>query len=247
MLVRNNKIKLNEARESTIILSETNENFIILDDNTYCKKEDINKIGNQISKYNYRVKIVTINHLMEKIKSYLYLKNINLKDYTIVTVGEGGKRAFEALNQKASEVIEVKWSRNWNSEISNEFITNIEKFNFKLKKIIIIEDVIATGETLFNIISEIQKMGGDVKKIICAIISESSPLIDKSFKETIVAMKILSDDNQDPFWYPAIYSTRHLFYGDAEMPKFYEILNEKYFGNKKIENEIKKMRGEQEC
>ena len=62
MLVRNNKIKLNEARESTIILSETNENFIILDDNTYCKKEDINKIGNQISKYNYRVKIVTITH-----------------------------------------------------------------------------------------------------------------------------------------------------------------------------------------
>lgn len=247
MLVKNKKIQLNEAKEDTIILSKTNKNFIILDDNTYCNKEDIDKIGDQISKYDYHVKIVTINYLMKEISNYLYLKNIDLKNYTIVAVGEGGKRAFEALNKEALEVIEVKWSRNWKSGVSNEFITNIEKFDFNSKNIIIIEDVIATGETLFNIISEIQKRGGTVKKIICAIISASSPLIDKSFKETIVAMKILSDNNKDPFWYPAIYSTRHLFYGDEEMPRFYEILNEKYFGDKKIENEIKKMRGERKC
>lgn len=244
MLVNNKKIQLDKAKENTTILSEIKENFIILDDNTYPNKRDINRIGEEISKYDYKVKILSINNLMEKVRNYLYLKNINLKDYTIVTVGEGGKQVFKALNKDALEVIEIKWSRNWKSEISNEFITNIETFNFKSKNIILIEDVIATGETLYNIIFEIKRKGGNVKKIICAIINESSPLIDKSFAETIVAAKIMSKDSENPFWYPAIYSTRHLFYGDEEMPKFYEVLNDKYFKDDKIEREIKKMRSE---
>ena len=244
MLVNNKKIQLDKAKENTTILSEIKENFIILDDNTYPNKKNINRIGEEISKYDYKVKILSINNLMEKVRNYLYLKNINLKDYTIVTVGEGGKQVFKALNKDALEVIEIKWSRNWKSEISNEFITNIEAFNFKSKNIILIEDVIATGETLYNIIFEIKRKGGNVKKIICAIINESSPLIDKSFAETIVAAKIISKDSENPFWYPAIYSTRHLFYGDEEMPKFYEVLNDKYFKDDKIEREIKKMRSE---
>ena len=244
MLVNNKKIQLDKAKENTTILSEIKENFIILDDNTYPNKKNINRIGEEISKYDYKVKILSINNLMEKVRNYLYLKNINLKDYTIVTVGEGGKQVFKALNKDALEVIEIKWSRNWKSEISNEFITNIEAFNFKSKNIILIEDVIATGETLYNIIFEIKRKGGNVKKIICAIINESSPLIDKSFAETIVAAKIISKDSENPFWYPAIYSTRHLFYGDEEMPKFYEVLNDKYFKDDKIEKEIKKMRSE---
>lgn len=244
MLVNNKKIQLDKAKENTTILSEIKENFIILDDNTYPNKKNINRIGEEISKYDYKVKILSINNLMEKVRNYLYLKNINLKDYTIVTVGEGGKQVFKALNKDALEVIEIKWSRNWKSEISNEFITNIETFNFKSKNIMLIEDVIATGETLYNIIFEIKRKGGNVKKIICAIINESSPLIDKSFAETIVATKIISKDSENPFWYPAIYSTRHLFYGDEEMPKFYEVLNDKYFKDDKIEREIKKMRSE---
>lgn len=244
MLVNNKKIQLDKAKENTTILSEIKENFIILDDNTYPNKKNINRIGEEISKYDYKVKILSINNLMEKVRNYLYLKNINLKDYTIVTVGEGGKQVFKALNKDALEVIEIKWSRNWKSEISNEFITNIETFNFKSKNIILIEDVIATGETLYNIIFEIKRKGGNVKKIICAIINESSPLIDKSFAETIVAAKIISKDSENPFWYPAIYSTRHLFYGDEEMPKFYEVLNDKYFKDDIIEREIKKMRSE---
>ena len=244
MLVNNKKIQLDKAKENTTILSEIKENFIILDDNTYPNKKNINRIGEEISKYDYKVKILSINNLMEKVRNYLYLKNINLKDYTIVTVGEGGKQVFKALNKDALEVIEIKWSRNWKSEISNEFITNIEAFNFKSKNIILIEDVIATGETLYNIIFEIKRKGGNVKKIICAIINESSPLIDKSLAETIVAAKIISKDSENPFWYPAIYSTRHLFYGDEEMPKFYEVLNDKYFKEDKIEKEIKRIRSE---
>lgn len=244
MLLNNKKIQLDKAKENTTILSEIKENFIILDDNTYPNKKNINRIGEEISKYDYKVKILSINNLMERVRNYLYLKNINLKDYTIVTVGEGGRQVLKALNKDALEVIEIKWSRNWKSEISNEFITNIETFNFKSKNIILIEDVIATGETLYNIIFEIKRKGGNVKKIICAIINESSPLIDKSFAETIVAAKIISKDSENPFWYPAIYSTRHLFYGDEEMPKFYEVLNDKYFKDDKIEKEIKKMRSE---
>ena len=120
----------------------------------------------------------------------------------------------------------------------------MEKYDFANKKIILIEDVIATGETLFNVISEIEKRGGKIKIIIATIINEGSPLVNKSFKYTLVSKKIKNNKwNKDPYWFPAIYSTRHLFYGDNEMKNFYKIFNEKYFnGSNKIENEIKKMR-----
>lgn len=242
MLIDNKEIKFDKVKKNTIVLSEVKENFIILDDNTYPNKESIYEIGEEISKYNYKIKILSINDLMKKIKNYLNLKKIYLKNYTIVTVGQGGKQVFKALNEDALEVIEINWSRNWKNEIANEFITDINNFNFESKNIILIEDVIATGQTLYNIILEIKKKGGNVKKIISAIINESSPLIDKSFVETIVATKIKSKYSEDPFWYPAIYSTRHLFYGDEEMPKFYEILNDKYFKDNKIEKKIKKVR-----
>ena len=96
MLLNNKKIQLDKAKENTTILSEIKENFIILDDNTYPNKKNINRIGEEISKYDYKVKILSINNLMERVRNYLYLKNINLKDYTIVTVGEGGRQVLKA-------------------------------------------------------------------------------------------------------------------------------------------------------
>ena len=244
MHILNRKIELKDAKNKTIILSETDKNFIILDDNTYKNKINIELLKTKIETYGYNVKIFSIVELMKKVKYFLKSKKINLNNFSIVTVGQGGKQAYIALNEKAKEEIEIKWSREWNGENSNQFATNIEKFDLKSKNIIIFEDVIATGETLFNVTSEIKKRGGDVKGIICAIINGNSPLINKNFAKTIAAVKINSKDTNDLFWYPAIYSTRHLFYGDQEMPRFYELLNDKYFRDNKIEKEIKKMRSE---
>ena len=55
MLLNNKKIQLDKAKENTTILSEIKENFIILDDNTYPNKKNINRIGEEISKYDYKV------------------------------------------------------------------------------------------------------------------------------------------------------------------------------------------------
>ena len=197
-----------------------------------------------ISQYGYKTIIINIEDLMKKIEEYINLEEKELNNYTIVTVGQGGKTAANNIFKDNKERINIKWSRDWQKDNSNKFITDIENFCFKSKKIILVEDVIATGETIFNIVSEIEKRGGDVQKIICGIINDGSPLLFHSFKPTIVAVKTKSIDAKDPFWYPAIYSTRHLFFGDSEMPDFYNTLKEKYFEDDKIEKTIKNLRGE---
>ena len=244
MLVSNRKFDEKSLNNNTKILCNVEADFIILNDNTYINLEHICKIKRFIESYNYRVEILLLNQLMESIKEYLKSLEIELKNYTIVAIGEGGKKAVEALNLNLN-FSELKWSRVWKNNVSEKFITNVEEFDYSNKEIILIEDVIATGETLFNVVSEIEKRGGKIIKIISAIINEGSPLSTKSFKETIISKKIKNKFRKDPYWYPAIYSTRHLFYGDNEMPNFYKIFNEKYFRNEdKIEKEIKKMRSE---
>lgn len=60
---------------------------------------------------------------------------------------------------------------------------------------------------------------------------------------SITVIKKPKDKDLDPFWYPPIYSLRHLIRGDEEMPEIYNVLNEKYFNNEdKVEKLIKRIR-----
>lgn len=249
------KIKIQECHFEQLdkevkILEVVNSDFVILDDNSYSDVEDIHAVSKEIEKYKYTVNNINISDVMHRVASYLeknieFSKNVDL----IIAVGEGGTRTLEALNKfniyNNLEQKFIVWSRNWKGESSNEFITNIERIKLQGRKIILIEDVIATGETLYNIREKIKQMGGEVKGIISAIISYESPIKNKSFCKMIVGTEIKSNNKniKDPFWYPPIYSLRHLFYGDKEMPYFYKTLNKRYFNNESnVENLIKKRR-----
>ena len=81
--------------------------------------------------------------------------------------------------------------------------------------------------------------------IASSLIQESSPIIHQSFSPTFSSVMIRKpkDTSLDPFWYPPIYSLRHLMHGDDEMNSFYKVLNEKYFNNNdKVERAIKRVR-----
>lgn len=242
----NNKIE----NYNTVYINENKGTFILLDDYTKIKKSNLNNVKDLISKYDYNVEYIKLNCLGKNILKYLYAKKIEINFDTICLVGTGGSRMFDSMKKdnifKDKEIIYLKWSRIWENDKSVEFDTNIEKYNFKGKKIMLIEDVIASGETLYNIYLKILELGGEVSCIITALIQECSPLIKKSFAPIYAGVKIKSNskEDQDVYWYPPIYSLRHILYGDEEMENFYEVISDRYFNKEKdLEKLIKSFRG----
>ena len=228
----------------TSYLDTCQNNFIVLNDFTSKITFKTRKIFKKINKYNYHVKVLNIKKIAKRVEKYLIKQDLEFD--TILTAGEGGKQFFKGMrNFENKDVIYLKWHRIWDKNVSLGFESDIDNYDLTNKKILIIEDVIASGNTLINLINNIENRNGQVVGICASLIQETSPLIKMSIKPTIVGVKInkTSDASLDPFWYPPIYSLRHLLWGDKEMPLFYEILNEKYFqNNNDIEILIKKVR-----
>ena len=228
----------------TIYLDACPNNFIILNDSTSKINFKIRKIFKKINKYNYHVKVLNIKRIAKRVEKYVMKQNLDFD--TILTAGEGGKQFFIGMRNFANKnVIYLKWHRIWNKDKSLGFESDIDNYDLTNKKILIMEDAIASGNTLINLINDIEKRNGQVVGICASLIQETSPLIKMSIKPTIVGVKInkTSDTSLDPFWYPPIYSLRHLLWGDEEMPLFYQTLNAKYFqNNNDIETLIKKVR-----
>ena len=242
--------KVEKSLDKDVIkLGYNSNNFIVLDDSTVIKKSKLDKIINEIEKYNYKVNIVYMTEIAKKIEEYINDNNC-LKDIdTVILLGEGGTRFFKYINANNvfsnKEVYRIKWSRLWNGDKSEYFTTNIDDFDIRNKKILIIEDVVASGETLLNINDYLQKYNNQIELLITCLIQECSPLINQSFCKTIAGevIKEISNGEDDPFWYPPIYSLRHLLYGDEEMPNIYDNLNKRYFnGDDDVERIIKEVR-----
>lgn len=235
MIIKEEKLNNYRLTFNSIHLSNCNDNFIILDDKSYIINKEFENITNAIKKYNYNVKIIDINYASSILLQYLKKKNIIFD--TVVLVGTGGKNTFSPIKNDTffdrKEIIELQWHRKWNNSKSLGFETNINNFDFKDKKIMLFEDVIASGSTIFTLKNLIEKNGGKVIGISSILIQETSPLINKSFCNTYSSIMINKpeDINLDPFWYPPIYSLRHLLHGDDEMPNIYDELNKHYFNN----------------
>ena len=244
-LIKEKKYKEKDLNSKTITKEKNKNNFIILDDKTERITKDYRKVFQEINQYGYQVDVVDIKNSANQILEELKTKEFD----TIVTVGEGGRQVLSSMKKNAflrkKEIILLKWSRKWQEDKALGFSTDIDDYDFKGKRIMILEDVIASGNTLFTLKNEIEKRKGKVEGIYSSLIQESSPLVKKSFcpVTSIVMIASPSDKSLDPFWYPPIYSLRHLIRGDEEMPAFYKVLNEKYFKNEnRIEKMIKRIR-----
>ena len=146
-------------------------------------------------------------------------------------VGEGGERFFNAI-QKHKQLKNVEflvWHRVWSGEKEVGIETNIDQLQLCNKKIVLIEDVVASGETILKIIAKLQQKGCTVTKVVAAIMSGNSKLLHSDNVNIKYARVVGKKNSKDAFWFPAIYSYRHLFFGDEEMPKIYEIMQDKYF------------------
>ena len=238
---------LDSLTQKVVVIDELKEDFIILNDGTKILSNNLQRIISSINKYGYSAYVEDMLLEANQIKNYglNIFENFDL----VVSVGEGGKKFLTHLLQTGifnKEVINLIWHRVWNKEKSKGFETDIENYDFKGKRILLIEDVIASGKSLYCLKKELEKMGAKVIGVICGIINESSPLINNSFITTLSAKKLkTTNSNLDPFWFPPLYSLRHLIYGDEEMPDIYNEMNKYYFNNNRdVENLIKEIRNE---
>lgn len=244
MIIKEKKFTSDKLIYKTTCHKDCTGNFIVLDDKTYRIDKNVTTIFKKIGTYDYNVFVVNPDNYKSEL-----LDSINNFDYdVIVTVGTGGKQIFSVIKDKLSNhnIINIIWNRAWHNSDSVGFNTNINSFVFKNKKILLVEDVIASGNTLWTLKEEIERLNGTVVGIVSMLIQESSPLFDKSFVPMIslVYVKKPLDANLDPFWFPPIYSLRHLLFGDEEMEEFYDSFNKYYFNNsKEIEDIIKSLRG----
>jgi len=251
MIIKEKKYNNNDLIFNTIYLDKCSNNFIILDDNSEKLNEDYKIITEKIKNYDYDLVTLSSSKIMEKLISYLITNGLDNSFDTVILAGCGGKQMYEGIKNSKffinKEILDITWHRAWDGETSHGFETNIETYDLINKKVIIIEDVIASGNTLWTLKTKIEELGAEVIYVVSALIQESSPIINKSFCPIYSGMMINKPQNQelDPFWYPPIYSLRHLLHGDEEMPDFYQILNNKYFNNNEdVETLIKKYREE---
>lgn len=251
--MENIKIKKNfnyEFDKEVIYLGNSlnSNSFFILDDDTKIKSSKLNKIIDEIQLYGYKVNIITMAEISKKVIDFL--ENSLIDDFdTIVLLGEGGSKFFSYFKDfsifKDKKIVNLKWSRSWAGDNANFFVTNIDEFEINDERIIIFEDVIASGETIMNIKDYLENNGNQIMLIITCLMQETSPMANNNFCKTIVGNLINKSTavDLDPFWYPPIYSLRHLIYGDEEMSEFYKSLNKRYFNSSKtVENLIKKVR-----
>ena len=251
MIIKEKKYTNNDLIFNTTHLEDCQNNFIVLDDNSEKIIDDYKQIFNKIIEYGYNLTVLDSKQIMSKIICYLEKHNLCDCFDSIILAGTGGKKMYEGIKNtkifKDKEIISLTWHRDWDGEKSLGFETNINEYNFSNKKVIILEDVIASGNTLWTLKNTLESYGAQVIFVISALIQESSPIIYKSFCNIYsgIMIKKPQDETLNPFWYPPIYSLRHLLHGDDEMECFYQILNEKYFNNEgKVEQLIKKYRRE---
>ena len=247
MLVKEKKYKDDDLCFDSRHELENSNNFIILDDKTSKIDDNVREVLKLIETYGYNVDVVDINSMAKIIINNV--ENSNIQFDAILTVGTGGLQVYRQISEsdifKNKIIYNIKWNRAWEKDKSIGFETDIENYDIKDKKIIILEDVIASGNTLWTLKDLLELYNNKIEMIYSILIQESSPLLNKSFSNTFSSMMICKPSNEklDVFWYPPIYSLRHLLFGDDEMPSFYDTLGEKYFNNEnKVEKLIKRIR-----
>ena len=157
-------LKYNFDKEVIHLSNSSNFNsFFILDDNTQIESSKLDKIKDKIELFGFQVKVITMEEISKMVINFLS-KNLIDEFDTIILLGTGGSRFFNFFENhmifKDKKIIKLKWSRSWIGNNSNYFETNIDEFNISEERIIIFEDVVASGETVLNINKYLEKNDG---------------------------------------------------------------------------------------
>lgn len=222
------------------VLVEKKADFFILGDVNINEESEKNKekalmILDYIRSSKKVLEIIDFSEIAMIIKDDIVKIIKDGKINCIILVGNGGKLLFMELDKiikiKSIEKVSFMIQKRWNGADKQIIESNING-----KNILLLDDVLATGETIRNALIEIEKKGGIVKGIVVGVMSEnykgSEPISVAGYK---LCDKGSVKKSIEPFWFPPIYSIRHLLNKENEMPNFAEIFAEKYFdGDMKV-------------
>ena len=223
------------------IVNTHSADFFILDDETPCEALSIIEY---IRQRGMSVWFGTIAQMAANTKPFLEEWAGGLSADVFVAVGQGGKRALRALSRNFHGLLfactkrrHVQWQRLWKANVGIGFSHNLDKYRWSSLRIVLVEDVVASGETVAEITREIVNRGGIVVGIITIAILGSSPLLLRPIMPMLCSFVALSqrssDSNMhlDPHWHPPFFSMRHLLYGDEEIEGFHRFLSNQYFND----------------
>lgn len=149
----------------------------------------------------------------------------------LITLGTGGKYLLNSMRYKkeiATDIINIKCQK------INSDIVKIEKnILFSAKKIVLLDDVLATGDTIINVNNYLNKLGNQTIKAFVGVMNgqcafNAMPLY-YSISVGCLDKPIIKKD--ELYWYPPIFSLRHIINHENGLSCFAEIFAVKYFKN----------------
>lgn len=219
------------SKEELILFeNKENANFFLLNDNTFlpCEEQLIQYIQN----FKYELVVFHIKHI-DFLAHYINQMKWDSKDYHLVAIGEGGKRVLQEIDKKMP--IKNGWLKiPCRQKIKDDLIIgyDCEIPLFSRKKIVFVEDVVASGETIHYVAQAIKLFGGVVEGIVTFTLYDDF----KRLSNTPVITSHLIQRKSHLFLDPPFYSFRHLVDGEGEKKQFYKYICNTYFkGDNTIE------------
>lgn len=192
----------------------------------------------------------TITELVSFFKPLL----INNSD-EIIAIGNGG----ELVTKKLLDTNNMKYDYK-NFSIYRKWHDGDYEFQYDMpngilidNNIHVIDDVVASGETLSRAREILDPLHS---RAFSATVLVAGGNLNSDYRKSdgglsgydrlTSALSVLSDSDDDPYWYPAIYSMRHLLFKKEHNPHYLERMSKRYFnGNsdslEKILESIKNM------
>jgi len=193
--------------------------FLILNDLDIV---DISPLTDFVSKY-MDCTVYDTNHLCRALKHDFDSKNV-------YAVGAGGKRVLRnpSIDIKKFDTISIK--RIWKDGKPLGF-SNIGDVKIK-EESVLVDDIIGSGETL-HFINSFAK-SNDLEAVSLVMNNNPNDFKDengvKGYKNTTCTLLVEGSGN-DSYWYPAIYSLRHLLFKPKENPWYLRNMAQHYFEN----------------
>lgn len=210
-------------------LKKETADFFLLDDQTIFPK--INKLIKYIQQAGYNPTVLKVKDISQ-LNQQIWSRGWYAPEFRYVGIGDGGRSVLSQLVKSVNIPISYEHVR-FSQEIKNNQITgyshNLFDYRWENTSVILVEDVIASGGTIYELTRYLEKAGANIIGIVSLV--TYNPII-KYIKYPIITRSLINRLDLN-ILIPPLYSYRHLVHGEGELFSFYQYICKTYFENDK--------------